>query len=291
MYPSPLIAAIPGVLSVDEPKDKTSALVFDSPHSGLELPGDFKPAVSKDMVLLASDTYVDELFSMAPDVGAPLLKAHFPRSFLDVNRSDQDVDLDMVEGEWPHPVRENAAAKRGMGLAWRYAWGDTLMHAHPLSVAELEGRISTYWRPYHERLKALLDHAYDTHGHVYHINCHSMPAVGHALSPDPAGTVRADVVIGDYDGKSAEKGFVDAIADAIRDMGYSVKLNDPFRGAELVSRYSNPAAGRHSIQIELNRKLYMDEVTREKTSGFEELRQNMGRVAQVAKAYVDSIGK
>lgn len=289
MFPPSLLEPIPGVLSVAAPIGATSALVFDSPHSGVEIPADFHPAVSRETVLLATDTYVDELFAAATSVGAPLLRAHFPRSFLDVNRSDEDVDLAMVAGKWTRNIRENASAKRGMGLAWRYAWGDTLMHKAPISVAEMEARIDTYWRPYHTRIERLLNNARTLHGHVYHINCHSMPAIGHALSPDPAGTVRADIVVGDYDGQSAEPGFVAAITESLRQMGYSVSLNVPFRGAELVSRYADPANGRHSLQIEVNRRLYMDEATREKTEGFNALQSNMEKICRIASDYVASV--
>ncbi|NTA59846.1 N-formylglutamate amidohydrolase [Agrobacterium tumefaciens] len=289
MFPPSLLEAIPGVLSVAAPVGTTSALVFDSPHSGVELPADFHPAVNREIVLLATDTYVDELFEAAPSVGAPLLMAHFPRSFLDVNRSDEDVDLEMVAGNWPRRIRESTSAKRGMGLAWRFAWGDTHMHNGPISVAELEARIDTYWHPYHARIEGLLNNAHKLHGHVYHINCHSMPAIGHALSPDPVGTVRADIVVGDYDGQSAEPGFVVAIVECLKQMGYSVSINVPFRGAELVSRYADPAQGRHSIQIEVNRRLYMNESTREKNQGFAELKANMSTICRVASDYVATL--
>ncbi|SMY09442.1 N-formylglutamate amidohydrolase [Flavimaricola marinus] len=286
MIPEALLSSITGVLSVDAPRAPRTALVFDSPHSGLQLPLNFHPAVSPEMVRVASDTYVDELFESAPDYGAPLLRAHFPRSFLDVNRSDQDVDLEMIEGDWPHPMRENAAAKRGMGLSWRYAWGDTPMHDRKLTVAEMEARIETYWRPYHSRLESLLDDTYASFGTVYHIDCHSMPAIGHALSPDPAGTVRADFVIGDYDGESCEPALTDLICTTVEGLGYSVARNIPFKGAELVRRYSDPAKGRHSIQIEVNRRLYMDEKSRARSDGFTNLQGAITRLNAALHDYV-----
>ena len=286
MLPDDLFNSIPGVLSVDAPKSASVPLVFDSPHSGVQLPKDFHPAVSPEMVLLATDTYVDELFESAPDFGAPLLRALFPRSFLDVNRSNRDVDVEMVESGWPYPVRENAAAKRGMGLTWRYAWGDTLMHDRLLTIPELEARIDTYWAPYHARLVALLDRTYEEHGLVYHVDCHSMPAVGHSLSPDPAGTVRPDFVIGDIDGESTEPEFSAMIISTLESFGYVVSHNVPFKGAELVKRYADPANGRHSLQIEINRRLYMDEKTRARNSGFGPLQADIKRLNQAIHDYV-----
>ncbi|WP_026872826.1 N-formylglutamate amidohydrolase [Inquilinus limosus] len=281
---------IDGVLTVVPPRGTPSPMVFDSPHSGLMLPEDFHPAVPPGLVHIAADTHVDALFDFAPDLGAPFLVAHFPRSFLDVNRSLLDVDLELVEGDWPHPVRDSASARRGMGLIWRYAWGDAAMYDRRLTVAEVEARIERYWRPYHDRLKALLDAVHGAFGRVYHVNCHSMPAIGHALSPDPAGTVRPDFVLGDYDGASCEPGFVRLAAETLRGLGYSVSLNVPFRGAELVSAYSDPARGRHSLQIEINRRLYMDEDSRERTAGFAALRGHLEILGRALRNYAANGG-
>jgi len=276
---------IDGIFQIIPPTAPAVPLVFDSPHSGLTIP-DFERSVSDELVRVAADTYVDDLFGFAPSIGAPLLIAHFPRSFLDLNRSVQDVDRDMVEGEWPHQTRESASARRGMGLTWRYAWGDTPMYGRKLTVTELEDRIETYWRPYHREIVRLLDETHAAFGKVYHVNCHSMPAIGHVLSPDPPGTVRKDVVVGDYDGQASEPDFVRMVVETLESFGYSVSLNIPFRGAELVSAYSAPARNRHSIQIELNRKLYMDEETREKNASYDELKANLGELGNVMRDYV-----
>ncbi len=276
---------IEGVLSVEMPRAPLVPLVFDSPHSGLQMPVDFHPAVSAERVRVAADTHVDDLFSFAPDIGAPLLKAHFPRSFLDVNRSRLDMDVQMVEGDWPYPVRNSPTAQRGMGLMWRYAWGNELMHDRLLSVAEAESRIARYWQPYHQQLAALLNAIYARFGRVYHINCHSMTAVGHAISSDPAGTVRADICLGDLDGASASPELVNLIAETLRGRGLDVALNKPFRGAELTESYSNPRHNRHSIQFEINRRLYMDEGTRERNAGYDVLKASLEHLGKVLAAY------
>lgn len=287
MTTGPIFASldIPNVLQLIAPRAVAVPLVFDSPHSGLTIP-DFKRVASDELVLMASDTYVDDLFDFAPDIGAPLLIAHFPRSFLDLNRSLQDVDLEMIDGQWPYPVRHSPSASRGMGLAWRYAWGDQLMYDAPIGVAEFEQRIDTYWRPYHQHLRRLLDDTHAAFGTVYHVNCHSMPAIGHNLSPDPAGTVRADMVVGDYNGTSSDADFVNLVVDTLRGLGYSVALNTPFKGAELVSAYSNPLEHRHSIQIEVNRRLYMDEITRAKSEGYGVLKQHLAELGQELRRFV-----
>lgn len=274
-----------GVLSVIAPRVPLVPMVFDSPHSGLDMPNGFKPAVSAERVRVAADTYIDDLFLSACDVGAPLLSAHFPRSFLDVNRSLLDMDTQLVDGDWPHPVRESATAKRGMGLMWRYAWGDEPMYAAPMSVAEAEARITTYWQRYHEHLAGLLNAVYSRFGRVYHINCHSMTAVGHAISSDPAGAVRADICLGDLHGGSASGEFIALITETLEAEGLVVALNKPFRGAELVAAYSNPALQRHSVQFEINRKLYMDETTRERNDSYEALKGVLARMNRVLADY------
>lgn len=274
-----------GVLSVIAPRTPLVPMVFDSPHSGLEMPHNFAPAVSAERVRVAADTHIDDLFMSTTEIGAPLLLAHFPRSFLDVNRSLLDMDTQLVEGKWPHPVRDSGTAKRGMGLMWRYAWGDEPMYASPMSVAEAEARISTYWQPYHHYLAALLNAVYARFGRVYHINCHSMTAVGHAISSDPAGTVRADICLGDLHGGSASAEFVSLITETLKGEGLTVALNKPFRGAELVAAYSNPALERHSVQFEINRKIYMDETTRERNGGYEALKSVLARMNRVLADY------
>ncbi|WP_151719726.1 N-formylglutamate amidohydrolase [Gemmobacter serpentinus] len=274
-----------GVLEIRAPRVAAVPMVFDSPHSGLTIPADFHPAVSAERILVAADTHVDALFAAAPDVGAPLLAALFPRSFLDVNRSLLDMDISMVEGDWPHPVGRSPTAARGMGLMWRYAWGNEPMHSRKLSVAEAEDRIRRYWQPYHATLAQLMHATYGRFGKVYHINCHSMTAEGHAISSDGAGTQRADICLGDLNGTAASPEFVALIRDTLRGEGLEVALNKPFRGAELTQAWSSPAHGRHSVQFEINRRLYMNETTRARTAGFDALQATLTRLCAVLADY------
>lgn len=280
-----------GIVSVTPPTVERVPVVFDSPHSGTTVPADPARAVSDAMVVKASDTHVDTLWDYTPDLGAPYLVAEFPRSFLDVNRALADMDTAMIDGAWPHKVRDSATAKRGMGLMWRYAWGDVPMNHRRLSVAEAEARIDTYWRPYHALLAGLIDDTAQRFGHVVHVNCHSMPSVGHALSPDAAGAQRPDIVLSDRDGTSCDPALIPALARVFRGHGLSVAVNDPFKGGELVAAYSDPAAGRYSVQIELNRRLYMNEETRARTGGFEPLKAILRDVAAVAVDHTKSLSR
>lgn len=279
---------IDGVLHIRGPRTAGIPMVFDSPHSGLTIPADFHPAVSAERILVSADTYVDDLFSVAPDLGAPLLSALFPRSFLDVNRSLLDMDVSMIEGAWPHPVGRSPTAERGMGLMWRYAWGNEPMHARKLTVTEAEDRIRRYWQPYHRELGLLLQAVYGRFGKVYHLNCHSMTAEGHAISSDGAGTQRADICLGDLHGTSASAEFTTLIRQTLEADGLTVAMNKPFRGAELTQAWSSPQHGRHSVQFEINRRLYMDEATRERNAGYAALKQTIDRLCRTLAGYASA---
>lgn len=277
----------PGVFHIIPPAEDVApaSVVFDSPHSGVTLPADFQPAVSASLVLVSADTHVEALWASVPEYGAPLLAAEFPRSFLDLNRAPEDIDPALLDAPWPGPLSDAPSVRRGMGLIWRYAWGDTPMYADRLAVAEVQRRIDTYWRPYHDALAHLIDSTHRRHGAVWHIDCHSMPATAHRLSPDAEGTARADIVLGDRDGTACDPVFTDFVAATFRKLGYDTRINDPFKGAELVRRHADPSQGRHSLQIEINRRLYMDEVTRERSAGFDRLAGDLSTVAEAIVGY------
>ena len=280
----------PGVFHIVHPAGDSlpAPVVFDSPHSGVTLPDDFRPAVPESLVLVSADTHVDALWAAVPKHGAPLLVAEFPRSFLDLNRAPEDIDPALLDAPWPGPLSDAASVRRGMGLIWRFAWGDTPMYAGRLSVDAVRRRIDTYWRPYHAALAALIDAAHRDHGAVWHVDCHSMPSTGHRLSPDADGAARADVVLGDRDGTTCDPDFTGFVAALFGNMGYDTRINDPFKGAELVRRHADPARGRHSLQIEINRRLYMDEVTRDRGPGFGRLADDLDVVAAAIVGYAEA---
>ena len=260
-------------------------LVLDSPHSGRRFPADFNAIVSEWDLRDAEDCYIDELYAAAPEFGVPLLAAHFPRSYLDPNRHAGDVDAELIDGDWPHEYRPSGKAKIGKSLVWRTLEDGRPIYARRLAVQEVRGRIERYHAPYHASLVGLLDNAHARFGCVYHINCHSMRAVAGKMSEDGEGRPRADFVLGDRDGTTCEPGFTEAVRAVLAGMGYDVKVNDPYKGVELVRAYSDPRAHRHSLQIEINKRLYMDETTLAGNAGFSALQKNLVRLIEALADY------
>jgi N-formylglutamate amidohydrolase len=269
---------------LEGPEAPEIPVVYDSPHSGAEYPADFDHVMDRLLLRQAEDAHIDALFAHVVEEGAPLLKALFPRSYIDTNRALDEMDPALVEGEWPHPVTVTDKTGRGMGLVWRQLRGLGPLYARTLTIAEVEARIARCWRPYHDTLASLIDTAHDRFGAVWHVNCHSMPARGDETTVD--GPVdRADFVIGDRDGTTCEAAFTELVVETLRAQGFSVKVNDPYKGVELVRRYSDPTRGRHSIQVEVNRRLYMDETTIGRHAGYPACEAALRRLTEAIRSH------
>ena len=267
------------------PTAARAPLVFDSPHSGRDYPDDFRAAATIDMLRQAEDSYVDELYAAAPAHGATLLAARFPRTYIDPNRSLLDIDASLLEAPWPGPAIPGRKSQLGVGLIWRVLDSGEPIYSRKLSVDEVKRRIVRYHQPYQRAVKEALDEAHAHFGAVWHVNCHSMPAMSGRISEEGPGKPRADFVIGDRDGTTCSSEFTAMVAAALRAMGYDVRINDPYKGVELVRAFSDPAAQRHSLQLEVNRRLYMNERTREKSEGFAKLRADIERLIAAIAAF------
>lgn len=250
---------IPGVFDLWLPEQAVAPVVFDSPHSGADYPADFDTIAPESRLRRAEDMFVESLFDAAPVAGAALLAALFPRSYIDPNRALHDLDRRLVDGVWPGDLRMSDKSRLGHGLIWRLCPPDIPMYGRKLTVAEIEARIQGYYRPYHRALRYAMERMLDRFGCVYHLNCHSMPAVSAPVTSSGGKRRRADFVLGDRDGASCDPNFTALVRETLEAMGYAVAVNDPYKGVELVRAYSDPMAGRHSLQIEINRALYMDE--------------------------------
>ncbi|MES2401520.1 MAG: N-formylglutamate amidohydrolase [Pseudomonadota bacterium] len=256
-----------------------SALVLDSPHSGTAYPADFRHACDMAVLRRAEDTHVEKLYDFAQGLGVHWVEALFPRSYLDANRNTTEVDVTLFDEPWPGTVETDARilskVRLGKGLIWRTTDDGQPLYNRKLSVGEVVARINQCWKPYHAAVETAIDRAHRAHGYSIHINCHSMPALASSHATDFPGEAHADFVVGDRDGTTAAPALSLQICDHLRSLGYSVAYNHPYKGVELVRRYGDPGAQRHSIQLEINRKLYMDEQTLEMTQDFAMLKGHL----------------
>ena len=294
---------IDNVLKLESAKNPIP-LIFDSPHSGTQYPEDFDHACDPVMLEKAEDKYVDDLFSAAPDHGACLLSALFPRSYLDVNRAADDIDPELLSVPWDFdctPLNPSNRSHAGIGLIRRLVKPGEPVYDRQLSPIEVKSRIDTYYHPYHDVLKKIIEGAHYNFGQVWHINCHSMPSTSTGMGASkktPNAQARGlgrinpfiapDFVLGDRDGTSCDLEFTHILRDFLKDKGYKVAINDPYKGVELVERYSAPATGRHSIQIEICRSLYLNEETYEKSKNYETLKTDITDLIQFCANYVQS---
>lgn len=275
--------SLPGIYTWQRPENALP-LVFDSPHSGTNYPPDFDYACDFAALERAEDKFVDQLFADAPGHGAALLCAEFPRSYIDANRCELDIDVDLLDDAWPDGINATARSHAGIGLIRRLVRPGLPLYNRTLTAGEIKNRIETCYRPYHAALEKLIEDAHYLYGHVWHINCHSMPS--QESSAFRASPLRqADFVLGDRDGTTCDVDFTHEISYFLKDMGYKVSINDPYKGVELVRRYSSPATGRHSLQIEIARNLYMDEVNGKKTGKFNKLKEDINKLIEHCADY------
>jgi N-formylglutamate amidohydrolase len=279
------------ILNVDGDEGQSIPLIIDSPHSGQVYPSDFNHQADFSMLRQAEDTYVDELYKHISSIGGIILDAKFPRSYIDLNRSETDFSsIDILDANNSFneiKFKPSVKSELGIGLIWlRIPPNGEPMYANKITLKELMKRVQNYYRPYHKTLKSIMDKTYRQFGKFYHINAHSMQDKASTMSTQAQGTKRPDFVIGDRDGTSCERAFRNVIIEYLRDSKYNVAVNDPYKGFELVSAYSSPLMEKHSIQIEVNRRLYMNEETRIKNAGFNELKYNLEGLLEALKAWI-----
>ncbi len=269
------------VLAVHDPHEQRVPLVFASPHSGQHYTADFLAAscLPPNLLRRSEDTFVDELFACAPRLGAPLLAARFPRAFCDVNREPYELDPAMFAGRLPdYANTRSPRVIAGLGTIARVVANGTEIYRDKLPVAEIERRITGFYRPYHQRLQQLLDRTADRFGWSVLIDCHSMPSIGGPTDRD-MGLSRVDVVLGDCFGAACSPAITRTAEEAFRRCGYRVVRNTPYAGGFTTRYHGRPHQGRHALQIEINRALYMDEQTHSRTNDFPVLARDLEVVA------------
>lgn len=277
---------LPEVLFVRAPRATALPLLFDSPHSGAVYPDDFEHVAPRDRMRQSEDCFIDELYAAAPDYGATLIGALFPRIYVDPNRSALDIDPALLDDKWPDESDPGPKCDLGVGLVWRLCPPGEAIYDRKLTVAEVRRRIENYHRPYHDAVSAALDALHGQFGAVWHVNCHSMPSMSSNMAAEGPGLQRPDITLGDIDGTTCSPEFTTLVRDTLAGFGYDVTVNDPYKGAELVRAWSDPATGRHSLQIEINRALYMDEAGLERNGGFDGLQMHITQLIGAVAGYV-----
>ncbi len=251
---------------VSEPKDGETPVVVEIPHAGLEIPAHFRPPLIAPVRALArdADLYVDDLYEDATLEGATVLVARTSRYLLDLNRAENDVDASSVAGA-------SSEVARPRGLVWSLTTDGERPLSRPLTQDELEERLDAVHRPYHLVLRELLQRKKKKFGIAVLLAAHSMPSVGRSAHGDP-GSQRADVVPGTQNRTTADARFIDAVERHARQAGMSVKHDDPYRGGYATKTHGRPSEGVHAVQVELARRLYMDESTLRKRPELERIR-------------------
>jgi N-formylglutamate amidohydrolase len=258
------------------PRRLVAPIVFNSAHSGRDYPERFLKMTRLDHLSIrqSEDAYVDELFARAPHLGAPLLRAHFPRAYLDVNREPWELDPQMFAE--PLSDRFNTTSPRvaaGIGTLARVVAENKPIYREPLEMDDARMRIEGIYHPYHTTLQRLLSEAISAFGIAVLIDCHSMPRIsrtGDRLAPD--------IVLGDRYGTTCAGGILDLVEMVFAGAGLRVARNRPYAGGFVARTYGRPQHGIHALQVEISRHLYMNETTLEKTEGFPAILQVLERL-------------
>ncbi len=263
-------------VDVAAPIDTKSPILFASPHSGRRYPADLLRMSQLDRHTLrqSEDGYVDLLFDSAPRLGAPLLRALFPRAYVDVNRSRDELDQRMFADPLP-PTADTRSnrVRAGLGVIPRIVADGHDIYPQKLKYFEAARRLSSCYDPYHAALQRLITTAQGRFGCAAVIDCHSMPSAGAA--PFREGERSIDIVLGDRFGASCTPVLTAVAENTLQQLGYNVVRNAPYAGGYVAAAYGRPADGIHVLQIEINRALYLDQVRLARTARFEKLRDDL----------------
>ena len=274
----PVDGELPPPFEIVEPAEWRAPIIFNSPHSGSFYPEGFLKASRIDLPTLrrSEDSFMDELIGELSERGFPVVRVNFPRSYVDVNREPYELDPRMFSGRLPSFANTRSMrVAGGLGTIPRVVGDGQEIYRERLSVDDALTRIETLYKPYHRALRRLINRVHQGFGAVVIVDCHSMPSIG--VSRDEPR--RPDVVIGDRYGTSCAPLLPDRVEETMSRLGYSVGRNKPYAGGFITEHYGNPASGLHTIQLELNRAIYMDERRRQKGPRFAQVAADFAALA------------
>ena len=266
-----------------EPAHCRGPVLFNSPHSGRIYPRAFLLTSRLDLATLrrSEDSFVDDLIAGIAARGHPIMKAHFPRCYVDVNREPYELDPRMFDGRLPSFANTRSMrVAGGLGTIPRVVGDGQEIYSERIAVDDALARIEQLYKPYHRALRRLINKAHRAFGTAIVVDCHSMPSVG-VSREEPR---RPDVVIDDRYGTSCASVLADTVEETMSRLGYSVGRNKPYAGGFITEHYGNPASGLHTIQLELNRAIYMDERRRSRGERFAQVAEDFAVLADVLAA-------
>ncbi|MBL8637094.1 MAG: N-formylglutamate amidohydrolase [Alphaproteobacteria bacterium] len=248
-------------------------VIFSIPHSGTVYPEDFDYSCAFELLQSAEDTLVDDLFSEAPSFGATVIRATMPRSYIDLNRSLDDVDPLLLAEPWPHPPPKDGRSGAGHGLIRRLIRPNgPEIYTRKLSISEINHRIESYYLPYHTALSGLIQTLWEKFGTVWIIDCHSMPS----SAAFTLGTgIAVDIVLGDLDGAAFPLTSRTALQALWRERGYRVSVNDPYKGFEILRRHTRPIDKIYGLQIEFSKSIYLENDKDTKRNKYNKLKDDI----------------
>lgn len=260
------------------PAVQSAPFVFSSPHSGRVYPPEFLAQSRLDPLALrkSEDCFVDRLFRSVASLGAPLLAARFPRAYLDLNREPYELDPELIDEPLPeHANTQSIRVAGGLGTVARIVADGEEIYRDRLSLRAVLARIDQLYFPFHAQLARLIDETVQNFGYAVLIDCHSMPSA----AMTPGGGQRPDIVIGDRFGASADPRLSNLVRETLKGLGYDVQMNRPYAGGYITEHHGRPSFGVHALQIELNRGLYLNEVTMQESAGFSGLQSDIAAMA------------
>jgi N-formylglutamate amidohydrolase len=261
-----------------EPAHCRGPVLFNSPHSGRIYPHAFLMTSRLDLATLrrSEDSFVDDLIAGLVERGHPIMRAHFPRCYVDVNREPYELDPRMFDGRLPSFANTRSMrVAGGLGTVARVVGDAQEIYDQRISVSEALHRIDRLYKPYHRTLRRLFTKLHRHFGTAILVDCHSMPSTTGGRDERP----RADVVIGDRYGTSCVGIIAETVEQALREFGYVVSRNKPYAGGFITEHYGNPTTGLHAVQLEINRALYMDERRYERSPSFDRLAAELAGLA------------
>ncbi len=273
-----------GVFVRHDAKTTPAPVLIDVSRSGREYPHDFRSPLPFTDLHDNVSMYVEDLYAIGPSLGATLLYACFPNTYIDTNRGAADIDEALIEGKWPGPIKQSDFTSRGLGLLKRLSRYGQPLQERKLTVEEVQQRLAIYHEPYHVELARILDEMQQRHRVAFQLSCHCMSAVGAPTHVDP-GKPRADFNLGNMNGATCSPDFISFLTKTLEGLGHSVSLNFPYYGGELIARHANPGRGIESIFIEINKKLFIDTKTFKKTANYDHLKSSIDTVVTKVVAY------